>query len=112
MVDSWQAKLCENEGLGRSVRTKIREVIRVLENNGSYDKILEKYAQSIAYVKNDINTPVIYYDCIEYYNGLNIARKLDRKAEEIQESYEENVNRLLRQILFPIIGSFGFNFLT
>jgi hypothetical protein len=90
----------------------MREVIRTLEINGSYDKVLARFSQSIAYIKSERNTVILLSDCIEYYNGLNTARKFDRKAQELQESYQENANRLLRQILFPIISSFGFNFLT
>ena len=108
----WASKLCEDKIAAQLIHTQIQEVIITLENNGSYDRVLDKFAQSIAYIKNNSNEDLFFSNCLAYYNGLNNARKDDRKAEELQEQYEEHANSLLRQILFPIIGSFGFNFLT
>lgn len=106
----YPSKLCANYTRAKEFVTKLRQLITTLEANDSYTGVLQKHAQTVAYIKNT-NMDLIQSNCTAYFLGFQNARNLDLKAQAQQEKYEDKVSRLYQNIIQSLggISYFGDN---
>lgn len=103
----WQTALCDNSTIAESFLPKVRELIRTLQGNSSFTKILEMKSNQIAFILNEENTALISSNCTAFFDGLRTARNQDRETMMTVKNYGRIAQRLFMKLVRSLTGLKG-----
>ncbi|CAF1090270.1 unnamed protein product [Didymodactylos carnosus] len=92
----WEAANSTNS---QTLLNVIVQYLTRLQSNGTYQPLLSKYNQTVAYVQNATNQALFLSNCTQFFQGLKGAFTQDKQRQEQIEQLASSVKLQVMQLL-------------
>ncbi|CAF0978053.1 unnamed protein product [Didymodactylos carnosus] len=100
-ICQWEAANSTN---GQTLLNAIVQYLTGLQSNGTFQPLLSKYNQTVAYVQNATNKALFLSNCTQFFQGLKEAFTRDIQQQEQIEQLGSSVKQQVMKLLVDVFN--------